>query len=75
MAAVSSQTFSRLISPSRNSNTCKIRKLIRRPCPGSPSMEPITAPVISCSRIIESPAKYRCSTSSDSVRKLAVSSS
>ena len=42
MAALWSRGFSRLISASRNSNICRVRKLIRRPLPGSPSSEPGT---------------------------------
>jgi hypothetical protein len=33
-------------NPSRNSKTCMVRKLIRRPLPGSPNIEPMTVPVI-----------------------------
>ena len=44
---VADQTF-------RNSKTCTMRKLMRRPFPGRPGSEPMTVPVISCSRIIAS---------------------
>ena len=71
-AAASSQMFSRLIRSSRNSKTCIIRKLIRRPLPGSPSSEPMTVPVMSCSRTIASSAKNCRSTSQLSLQKLAV---
>jgi len=54
IAALSSQTFSRLIRPFRNSKTCGMRKLMRRPFPGGPGSDPMTVPVISCSRIIAS---------------------
>jgi hypothetical protein len=40
--AVSIQTFSRLILPSRNSKMCSSRKLTGRPLPGMPAKELIT---------------------------------
>jgi hypothetical protein len=54
IAALSSQTFSWLIRPFPNSTTCMMRKLMRRPFPGGPGSDPMTVPVIRCSRIIAS---------------------
>jgi len=60
--------------PSRNSKTCKIRNVTRRPLPGIPSIWPVTVPVIIWSRIMASSAKYRCDAFSSSVWKLDVRS-
>ena len=49
MLPPSSQTFSRLMSPSRNSQMWTIRKLIRRPLPGTSRNSPGTVPVVACS--------------------------
>ena len=46
--------FSRPISPFPNSNTCKMRKLIRHPLPGRRRSDPMTVSAIICSRIIAS---------------------